>query len=204
MRSACFAICFLFLSMCLAASCSRSARPPRDVASCVDWKDGDIVFRRGTGIAGHTVVALDGDAAYSHIGIIVLKGDSPMVVHAVPGEPDYDGDVDRVKMEPVNSFFSYGRASEGAVMRHPSSKLAEKAARVALNTHENGVLFDHCYDDSDTTSFYCTELVTFAYSRAGLPLDVPRHTVHLPGVAEEVVFPSDVAACPELQLVYHF
>lgn len=204
MKNTCATVLSLFPVACLAMACSRTARPPRDVSSCVEWRDGDIVFRRGTGIAGHAVIALDGNAVFSHVGLVILRGDTPMVVHAVPGEPDHDGDPDRVKLEPVNTFFSRERATEGAVMRHHDTVQAARAARVALRAYEDGVLFDHAYDDSDTTRLYCTELVTYAYARAGLPLYVHKHAVNLPGVAGEVVFPSDVAACPELQLVYHF
>lgn len=66
---------------------------------------GDVVFRRGSGLTSHAVLAADRYGAYSHIGIVVDSCGVMMVVHAVPGEPDYEGDPDRVKMDTPKRFF---------------------------------------------------------------------------------------------------
>ena len=68
-------------------------------------REGDVVFRRGTGLISRAVLAADEDGQFSHIGIVVRNGNHWMVVHAVPGEPEFKGDSDRVKMEPIASFF---------------------------------------------------------------------------------------------------
>ena len=67
---------------------------------------GDVVFRRGEGITSRVVLATDANGNYSHVGIVVDSAGSKMIVHAVPGEPDFDGDADRVKMDTPGRFFS--------------------------------------------------------------------------------------------------
>ena len=52
---------------------------------------------------------------YSHIGIAINDGGVWKVVHAVPGE-SLDS-IDRVKIEPVDTFFLTTRAVHGAAMR---------------------------------------------------------------------------------------
>ncbi len=174
------------------------------MATRVDWREGDIVFRKGTGVAGHAIVAASSDGVYSHIGLIVFQDGQPMVVHAVPGEPDFEGDPDRVKLDAVPSFFSPECASHGAVMRLADSICATRAAGIALAVYRRNTLFDHDYDDSDTTRMYCSELIGYAYERAGHPFHPQRRYVGLPGISREVVFPSAIAACPELSLIYKF
>lgn len=48
-------------------------------------KTGDVVFRRGSGLTSHVVLAADVNGNYSHLGIVVDSAGIKMVVHAVPG-----------------------------------------------------------------------------------------------------------------------
>lgn len=58
-----------------------------------------------------------------------------------------------------------------------------KAAEYAMQTYRRNTLFDHDYDDSDTTKMYCCELVEFAYAKAGMTLaGTERHDISLPGM----------------------
>ena len=41
------------------------------------------------------VLLAEKDGAYSHTGIVVDSAGVLMIVHAVPGEPDFEGDEDR-------------------------------------------------------------------------------------------------------------
>ena len=92
-------ICLLLMS------CSGKEGEGTILPDGLELAEGDIVFRRGTGLMSHTVVAADG-GKYSHMGIVVDSAGVKMVVHAVPDEPDFPGDVDRVKMELPSKFFS--------------------------------------------------------------------------------------------------
>ena len=64
----------------------------------------------------------------SHVGIVVQQGDTLCVVHAVP----YEGEEDRVVMEPVWQFFSSSNAVAGMVLRSECRSVAQAAARHAV------------------------------------------------------------------------
>ena len=86
------------------SSCQRNVVTEDDVNAWIEQvsprlRQGDLVFRKGNGVAGHVVIMAGGSAeAYSHIGIVACKDDSSgwFVCHAVPGEPDCKGYIDRV------------------------------------------------------------------------------------------------------------
>ena len=178
----------------------------RSILPCdVRLRAGDVVFRRGGSVMSHSVVLLDAHGQYSHVGIVVDSAGVPMVVHAVPGEPDFEGDVDRVKMERPAEFFDAQRASCGEVCRLDDSVAAAGAARVALQVYERRTLFDHHYDTADTASMYCTELVIHAYRRQGLELvDTEAGHVELPGFTFDCYFPSHVYESHLLHSVVRF
>ena len=174
---------------------------PRDC----QLRAGDVVFRRGGSIISHSVVLLDAHGQYSHVGIVVDSAGVPMIVHAVPGEPDFDGDVDRVKMETPESFFDVQRASRGEVCRVKDSLVAARAAEVARQIYDRHTLFDHDYDVNDTTRMYCTELVIYAYKRQGIELAKGEaEHVELPGFKVDCYFPSQVYESPYLHSVVKF
>lgn len=166
---------------------------------------GDLVFRRGTGLTSHAVLVADHGGRFSHIGIVTDSAGYIMVVHAVPGEPDYEGDPDRVKMEPAAKFFSTINASLGEVCRPTDSVAARTAADAAMAIYHRRVLFDHQYDDSDTTRMYCTQLVMECYRKAGIELTgPPSHTFNLPGMGCTCWLPSDIYHSPYVQPIYEF
>ena len=93
-------------------------------------KAGDLVFRRGNGITSRAVLMADQRGGYSHVGIVVDSCGKMMVVHAVPDEPDYEGDIDRVKMETPEKFFLSVNAKIGEVKRlKGDTATAARAAR---------------------------------------------------------------------------
>ena len=168
---------------------------------------GDVVFRRGSGLTSRAVLAADRHGEYSHIGIVVDSCGVMMVVHAVPGEPDYDGDPDRVKMDTPKRFYSSMNATIGEVKRlRGDSATAARAARFAMEVYQRGTLFDHDYDDADTTKMYCCELVDFAYRKAGRPLaGRKRHYFHLPGLEPiRCILPSDICNNAALETIVTF
>lgn len=187
------------------ASCSqgqslRCILPP-DVA----MRPGDVVFRQGGGFTSHVVRVADGGGAYSHTGIVVDSAGHLLVVHAVPGEPAYEGEPDCVKADAPEVFFNSMRANVGAVARSDDSTAAMQAARVAWQVYKRGTLFDHAYDDADTLQMYCTELVVHAYKAAGLSLvGTERHEVELPGLNTRCIFPSDVLKSSQLRVIRTF
>ena len=192
--------CLLFAS-CKSTKQESHCILPDDIV----LQEGDVVFRMGSGIESHAVRLMDSGGDYSHVGIVVDTMGCMMVVHAVPGEPDYEGDVDRVKLDEVQTFFSSVHAGRGSVMRASDDQVARCAARVALDIYRRGVLFDGDYDSADTTRMYCTELVMYAYHRAGLTLVTTKpHEVDLPMLHAKAYYPSDVYRSGHLKSVVKF
>lgn len=109
---------------CFAAGCSGETKDNSQHIARIETlvQEGDIVFRRGTGITSRAVLVADKGGAYSHTGIVVsvpsgTGGTEWRVVHIVPGEYDAEGVKDRIKAEELSLFFAPDRAVEGAVMR---------------------------------------------------------------------------------------
>ena len=169
-------------------------------------KVGDILLRRGTGIESRAVRMADGGSDYSHCGICVDTGNGMMVVHAVPGEPEYEGAPDKVKMEKPEDFYSTLRAGKGCVLRHSNAATARHAALIAVEIWRRGTLFDDDYDDRDTTRMYCSELITHCYLRSGIDLTGGvRHDAALPGMRfSHLIFPSDFLSSPALRMTARF
>ena len=180
------------------------------IYSCIlpekaELKAGDVVFRRGGGFTSQVVLAADRKGNYSHTGIVAEAEGKMMIVHAVPGEHEFDDDVDRVKMDTPERFFSSEYAFIGEICRPLDSITAINAAAEAYKIYKRNVLFDHEYDDRDTTKMYCTELVVFAFKKAGVDLvGIERHTVRLPILKAECIFPSDIHESPYLETVFTF
>ncbi len=75
--------------------------------------NGDLAFRRGNGFVSNAILAAERNGLYSHVGIIFFVDSAWRVIHAVPGEWDFPGDIERVKADPLESFFAPSRASHG-------------------------------------------------------------------------------------------
>lgn len=167
---------------------------------------GDIVFRRGTGLASRAVLTVDAEGAYSHVGVVVNDRGAWKVIHAVPGESGSVDELDKLKMEDVDAFFAADRAVAGAVMRTDADSLTKVAAvQRAIRMYRDGVLFDHNYDKEDTTEMYCSELVEFIYARSGLDLTGGRAScLNMPGFSGLYLLPGDIQRSVHLRLVESF
>jgi hypothetical protein len=194
------------LATLLIAGCSGSSqRTNSDVATLEErLEPGDLIFRRGTGVVGHIVTSVDNSGEYSHVGIAVLKDEEWCVVHAVPHEPDFEGDIDRVKCEALESFV--GRYQDGAVGHYRVCAGPELRARVAdnaLRLSSMNIPFDHDYNLEDSTAFYCTELVEYLYLQYGISLSEGRRTeVNFPSLSGRYIMPSDITESTKLRPIY--
>ena len=189
----------------LTACSGNNGRESTILPADLQLTEGDVVFRRGGGFTSHAVLIADRGGAYSHVGIVADSAGQLVVVHAVPGEPDYEGDVDRVKMDRPADFFAKMRADRGAVYRPTDRVAARQAARRAVASYCRGTLFDHDYDDGDTTALYCTELVVHAFSKTRRPLrNMTHHHLHLVGFEADCVLPSDLQHCKDLKKITTF
>lgn len=199
-----FPFIIILLTM-LTACCKTKTEYNSLLPDSVTLQEGDVVMRRCTSLSSRMVTWTDTDGAFSHTGIVVDSAGIPMIVHAVPDEPDYAGDPDRVKMDTPARFFSSAHAIAAAVLRHPDAEVAASAARCAADKYRQHVLFDHHFDDEDTTELYCTELIVHAYRHAGVELvDSQRHVVDLPGIYYRCILPSQLEHSTQLQTIFMF
>lgn len=172
----------------------------------VQLKSGDIVLRCGSGITSRAVLYADGGGSYSHVGIVVDSAGVKMIVHAVPDEHDSKDDIDKVKMERPEKFFSSMRTSNGRIMRCQDSITAQRAGAEAYRLYRKTIYFDHDYDDRDSTKMYCCELVEFAYQKAGMSIvGKERHDINLPAFSfDHVMLPSDFLNSEHLTTIRTF
>ena len=171
-----------------------------------ELREGDLLFRRGIGVLGRAVVATDDEGRFSHVGIAVKVDNEWHVVHAVPDEPDFEGDFDRVKCEPIERFYDEFRAGNGAVYRTElPAETIEIAVRNALRLSTERRPFDHDYDLGDTTALYCTELVEYVFGLGGVSMSEGRQThVNFPSMTGDYIMPSDLTKNNKLNPIYSF
>ena len=205
-RTIIFQICLIVILISILPSCRRfSDNTISILPDSIILRNGDVVFRRGGGMASQAVLLADKDGFYSHCGIVVDSAGVLLVVHAVPGEPDFEGDPDRVKADKPATFFSNVYANAGEVCRTYNDSVANKAAREAWRIYKGKMLFDNDYDSNDTTQMYCTEFVYNVFQRAGCTLcGPPTHRFDLPGIHTTCWLPSDLYNSPYLKSLGRF
>ena len=169
-----------------------------------EFQEGDIVFRRGKGLNSEAVLYADG-GLFSHVGIVVDYLGKKMIVHSVPQEQEYEDDVDRIKMDSIQGFFSEDKAVIGAICRPYDKSIHKKSAMYAIDLYNEKIPFDHDYDSSDSTKFYCTEFLMFIYNKCGKKLvDTEGHDVNFPLINHKVFLPSDIYNSKQLKLIKQF
>lgn len=156
--------------------CACSA-PTREIAFPLEeMAPGDLAFRCGRGVFSRAVTVAEEDGVYSHVGILVQDGGQWKVVHAVPGEREFKGDYDRVKMENLEVFFAPDRALRGCLVHTGlrDSTLVESLCREAIQNARDSVRFDNDYNLQDSSQVYCTEFVWRLYLKRGMDLTEGR------------------------------
>lgn len=169
-------------------------------------KQGDLAFRRGEGFASEAVRHSDGDGLYSHIGIVVKQNDTLKIAHSVPDERTGKEDIDRIKIDPIDSFFAPTRAIKGEIVRMPlTTAQQELIGAQALNKVAQKVEFDHDYDLHDTTKLYCTEFVVLLFRNANIDLAENRTThVEFPIMTGDYIMPADIYKNKQLRSIFKY
>ena len=192
---------YLLTTICIFVSCLQKQENPFEN---VKFQQGDLIFRKGTGIKSQAVLHADSLGAYSHTGIIVFQDSMFQVVHITPDERENGETVDKIKIEPISDFWRKDRAKHGAVYRLKDNGLGEKAAQQALRLLQKGILFDHNYLLNDTTEMYCTEFVWYSYQKAGKDISNGKRSTLGGFYAGTYIFPSDIYSNDEFVLIYKF
>ena len=186
--------------------CASNVKYKHDVDSLASIvKDGDLIFRRGTGVVGRIVTTTDREGLYSHVGIIVTIDNTHYVIHAVPHEHEYEGDYDRVKCENIAHFVHrYNDADIGIYRLDVSDSIKSIATQHAIRLSKKDVGFDHNYNLEDTTTLYCTEFVEYVYGFANISISEGRRSnVKIATSSDLYIMPSDLTNCSRLSLVYN-
>lgn len=187
-------------------SCAHINLDTQKIPSEVELREGDLIFRKGGSVASLLVRASDPRGEYTHIGITTLVDNCAMVIHCVPGEVP-NGEVDRIKIEPLEEFFKGSKAENGAIYRASKlneQQLADVTAQARLWLAKN-VEFDHQFILGDTTQLYCTELIQLIFNH--VDYDISRgnisefRTAFYDGF---YLFPSDILKNDELELIFRF
>lgn len=166
---------------------SHSAIVPPTFGS--ELRSGDLIFRQGEGIVSEAVLQNRKESTYSHVGMIVLRNNSVMVLHAAPSEnqDDFDG----VKLEPLASFSQPDRASHVAFMR-PFQQEAKGHQAVKNAMKYLGKPFDAEFDLKSDDQIYCTELIAKAYQPLNINLFTKLRKARLPFMKGQFLMPQDM------------
>ena len=142
-----------------------------------ELRSGDLIFRQGEGIVSEAVLQNRKESTYSHVGMIVLRNNSVMVLHAAPSEnpEDFDG----VKLESLAQFSQADRAAHIAFMR-PFKQEADGYQAVKNALKYLGKPFDAEFDLKSDDQIYCTELIAKAYQPLNINLFTKLRKARLP------------------------
>ena len=198
----------LIAVMLICLSCGNAVRQPvHGELPYGEMREGDLVFRCGMGVFSRAVTAVEEEGLYSHVGLLLKDSTEWVVVHSVPREPDFKGDFDRVKKEPIESFLSMKRAAKAAIAHTglvDSVKLDEMRAS-AFQAFRDSLRFDDGYSLQDSTRQYCSEFVWRLYLRAGIDLSEGRRTkMNVFLMDGDCILPEHLYKYKENEFYYNF
>ncbi|MBR4842172.1 MAG: hypothetical protein IK006_03640 [Bacteroidaceae bacterium] len=169
--------------------------------------EGDLAFRCGRGFFSRAVTATEDEGLFSHVGIVVRENDRWMIVHAVPAEPDFKGDFDRVKKDDPDVFFGHDRACRGCLVHTgvTDTLLVHAICMEAIGYARDSVLFDNDYDLEDASMFYCSEMVWHLYNQIGIDLtEGRRRYINLFHIKGDVILPEHLYMYSDNEPYYSF
>lgn len=125
-------------------------------------QNGDIIMRKGEGFVSSVINDMFNTGyKLSHCGIVLREGDKLSVIHTVSSELS---NIDGVQTEDMDKFVRESVLNTLVVVRYKADSTTRNqiadAAKVYLNRQKH---FDHRFDLADTTEFYCTELIHYAF-----------------------------------------
>lgn len=172
-----------------------------------EMREGDLAFRCGQGIISRVVTSAEDNCVYSHVGVLVKTNGEWKIVHAVPGEHEYKGDFDRVRINAPEEFFASGKAFRGCLIHTglSDSTAIHTISKKAVEAAENRLEFDNEYDCGDSSKTYCTEFVWRLYKDCGIDLSEGRrkslNTFYIKG---EIILPEHLLQYSENKIYYNY
>lgn len=127
-------------------------------------QEGDIIMRRGYGVVSSMISNMN-DAPYnlSHCGFIIQEKDSTLsVIHSVSSDLSQ---IDGVQKQPFSRFTRESVPGTIVVIRHKGGdpEIGHQVANAAKVYLADEIKFDHHFDLSDSSTFYCSELIYRVY-----------------------------------------
>jgi hypothetical protein len=130
-------------------------------------QEGDIIFRRGFGIISDAIVKyIKSDYPISHCGIVVKDSLGKLfVIHTVSNTL---AEIDGMQKDKLDVFVKGSHKNSIIVTRYnyENNKQPQKIAEQAKQYLYRQIPFDHQFDCTDSTAFFCTELIYMVFKTA--------------------------------------
>lgn len=167
-------------------------------------KDGDIIFRKGRSLVSSIVMLNDKETDYSHVGICCKTDNEMFVIHAVPGEPDEQGN-EKIRCDKLSEFLTPDKASIFAFYRLTcdTSGIAAASAANAMAYYRAGLPFDKALNFRSDDKLYCTELVWKAYLKSGINITGNQFKkLNLNILTDSIILPGHIQNSALLTKIY--
>lgn len=145
-------------------------------------RHGDMLLRQGYGMFSEVIVeAQNTDFPISHCAMLVNDQGQWKVIHALSSSV---AELDGVQMQPLQRFLNECVPNSLVVTRFKSTpdsiaRLVDRVKGYAIRK----MPFDHQFDNTDTSAFYCTELFRHCFEqefqRVIFPLSAPSDYIPL-------------------------
>lgn len=183
----------LFLILLSSCQSGRDEVDTLSVADSLQFENGDIICRQGNGFfSGYFKNTSKKEQIYSHVGIIVIHGDSVSVIHSEASELTGIGGV---RQESLGVFLR--DISTWAVYRVDTIQpVRDSIVAVAKDYLAKDIQFDLDFDLSDDKKVYCTQLLALSVNKA-----MQREVIHANGHMGKKVFYAidDIYLIPEMK-----
>src|SRR5574344_1710771 len=154
-----------YILLLLASAAFLSCTPTQTT----DLKTGDLLFVTGEDNMDKAVAASTGE--YTHVAILVCKGDSVFVIDATPRHG--------VSQRPLAQFISELSADHKSMQAMRLTIPFDTAQVVSLGKARIGLAFDSMFLP-DNNAYYCSELVYDCYRSAdGTPLFTAQPMINI-------------------------
>jgi hypothetical protein len=130
-------------------------------------QEGDIIFRHGFGLISDAIIRYaHDDYPVSHCGIIVKDTSGKLfVIHTVSNTL---AAIDGMQKDRLSTFVkgSYPNSVIVARYNYTNDTMQKQIAAQANDYLSKQIPFDHHFDCSDSTTFFCTELIRNVFFHA--------------------------------------
>ena len=171
------------ITVFVVVKCTQQPFAPPDTSQ---WQTGDVFFSAGNAWQSTIVRAFGGESIdrSTHCGFILINHGQPMLVHM---STEYN----QITAETIDQYAQVNDVSSIKAMRvtPPLDTVAlRRYLQYNLSIHRP---FDHRFSHSDTTQFYCTELIVQAI--LAQQRTEPAHLLNL-----KFIYPADIETLPSL------